>query len=364
MNIIFHYPLPLNPNATSASGIRPLKMLKAFESLGYHVDVVSGYSKERRDSIANVQNKVKSGAKYAFMYSESSTMPTILTDPHHLPLNPLLDFNFFRFCKENGINTGLFYRDIYWRFPEYKTNLNYFKARAALMAYKWELYFYKLYLDKLYLPSLDMGNYIPIIQPHKFSTLPPGHDVLQKRVVHKNKSNHYDKIKIFYVGGMIGYDMHPLLSAVNKRNDYELIICTRKNEWDAVKNTYPTLNNNITIIHKIGDEMTSVMEESDLVSVYIKPEEYRDFAVPFKLFEYIGQRKPIIASQGTLAGQFVTDNKIGWTIPYDEYELHKLLDQIVQNPELIKETSIIMDGVAQENTWMARAEKVARDLEC
>ncbi len=61
MNIIFHHPLPLNPNATSASGIRPLKMLEAFRSLGYEVDVISGYSSERKKRIKEIKKKINEG---------------------------------------------------------------------------------------------------------------------------------------------------------------------------------------------------------------------------------------------------------------------------------------------------------------
>lgn len=47
-NIIFHCPFILNPNAISASGIRPIKMLEAFKKLGFEVDVVSGSTSERK----------------------------------------------------------------------------------------------------------------------------------------------------------------------------------------------------------------------------------------------------------------------------------------------------------------------------
>ena len=49
--MIFHMPLPLNPQAKSASGIRPVKMLEAFKSLGYEVFEITGYSAERKIKI-------------------------------------------------------------------------------------------------------------------------------------------------------------------------------------------------------------------------------------------------------------------------------------------------------------------------
>lgn len=362
--IIFHHPLPLNPNATSASGIRPLRMLEAFKSLGYQVDVVSGYSAERKAAIKAIKKNIKSGIKYDFIYSESSTMPTVLTDPHHLPLHPLLDFSFFRFCKKHNVKTGLFYRDIYWLFESYSKNLSWIKSTVAKLAYRYELYFYNQYLEKLYLPSMAMGDHIPIVSATKHLALPPGHDITKNKsqYVHKVKSR--DKLIIFYVGGMIGYNMHTLVEVINNRDDVELIICTRLNEWNAVSPEYPVLKGNIKIIHKIGEEMVQILQSTDLVSVYVKPEEYRDFAVPFKLFEYLGNRKPIIASQGTLAGNFVSDNGIGWTIPYNENDLNALLDNLVSNPDLIADVTKKMDGIAENNTWQARAKQVVKDLTC
>jgi len=59
--IIFHYPLPLNPEAASASGIRPFKMIEAFKSLGYHVDLVTGYSRERKIQIKKIKKNINNG---------------------------------------------------------------------------------------------------------------------------------------------------------------------------------------------------------------------------------------------------------------------------------------------------------------
>ena len=67
-----------------------------------------------------------------FLYSESSTMPTSLTEPHHMPTHPFLDFSFFYFCKRNGIKIGLFYRDIYWKFEIYKEKVHGIKYLGLL----------------------------------------------------------------------------------------------------------------------------------------------------------------------------------------------------------------------------------------
>ena len=114
--IIFHIPMKIDRTRVSASQIRPFKIIHAFKVSGYDIDIVEGYGAERRQQIAEIKRNVRRGVKYDFLYSESSTMPTLLTEKNHLPLYPFLDFSFFAFCKKHRIKIGLFYRDIYWCF--------------------------------------------------------------------------------------------------------------------------------------------------------------------------------------------------------------------------------------------------------
>ena len=64
---------------------------------------------------------------------------------------------------------------------------------------------------------------------------------------------------------------------------------------------------------------------ADLCSLFCEYSLYREFAMPIKLFEYMEKEKPIIATINTAAGDFVTENDIGWAIDYDEDMLEKLL---------------------------------------
>lgn len=364
MNIIFHHPLPLNPQATSASGIRPLKMLKAFKDLGYQVDIIAGNSKQRKKAINSIKKRVKLGEKYQLVYSESSTMPTILTDKHHLPLHPRLDFSFFKFCKKNDIPIGLFYRDIYWVFENYGVHLNPFKRAFARLSYQYDLLNYNKYVTKLYLPSYEMSEYIPIVSESIFATLPPAHDIETGSL--NKESNYSPKIlKIFYVGGMSDhYQMHKLFNVVKQRTDVQLTVCTRSSEWLSVKSEYPDISSssNIKVVHESGDNMREFMISSDITSIFVEPQEYREFAVPVKLFEYLGYRKPIIASQGTLAGSFVANNDIGWTVPYTEESLHQLFDKLILEPEIYIDKKNTMNEVALQHTWQARAKQVIEEL--
>jgi len=358
--MIYHHPLPLDSNATSASGIRPLRMLNAFRALGCEVDLITGYSIEREKLVSEITKKIATGVKYDFVYSESSTMPTLLTDRHHFPLHPTVDFGFFKFCKKNNIPIGLFYRDIYWLFPEYYRSVSFFKAHFAKLFYKYDLLKYNKFVDKIYLPSIKMAKYIPTIKQEKFDELPPGYE---EHPTVKNP-NSISGLNLLYIGGIGNYyQLHEIFYALTDLSSISFTLCTREGEWDAVKKDYPhPLPSNIKIVHKNGAELTELYEKADIAMLFVKPIEYREFTSHFKLYEAIGQHKPVIASLGTLAGQFVRDQGIGWAIPYQSDQLTLLLKQLLNAPDLIKEKTDCVQKIASNHTWKFRAQKVIQDL--
>lgn len=357
MNIIFHCPFVLNYSSNSASGIRPLKMLAAFQSLGFDVEIVAGNSFERKKIIKKIIKDINAGKDYDFVYSESSTMPTALTDPHHLPLNPFLDFNFFKFLKSKNIKIGLFYRDIYWMFNDYGRNLPWYKKQLALFFYKSDLRMYNNFLDKLYLPSMKMGGYIDIARKNIMDALPPAHSTSE----YINKPVYNGKINLLYIGGIgADYKMHKLFNALKKLPNVSLTLCTRKSDWLLVKDEYGYLPDNIDIVHKSGSELDVLYDKSHIAVLFVEPKDYREFAVPFKLYEYIGRNKPIICTSSTLVGDFVAENNIGWVLKYDDKELVDLLSHIGKTDIDMKSERIL--HVKKNETWESRAKKVCADL--
>jgi len=358
MKVIFHHPLPLDPNSKTASGIRPQRIIEALEGLGYEVDLVVGYAKERKRRIRNIKNRIRNGEKYDFMYAESSTLPTILTDEHRLPLNPLLDWLFFEFCKNNQIPIGLFYRDVYWKFENFEKRLGPIKLFIAKIAYKYELWVYRQTLTRLFLPSLRMKDYIPELNSIKTIMLPPGHGC------HVNKNRVLNKrLKLFYVGGVSdNYEMHELFYAMEVLSNVELTICTRKEEWDSCKSQYPNLPNNIHIIHKSGVEMEKELLASDIALIFVKPNKYREFSSPFKLYEYLGYEKPIIASSKTLSGEFVEKTGVGWAIEYDRNHFASLVNKLDTNRYLLLDAMNRLSDVKTEHSWHSRALTIQKEL--
>lgn len=365
---IFHIPNKLIEKGKTGSQVRPREMRRALEKIGYEVDVIQGTAKERKKAIKDIKEEILKGAHYDFLYSESSTMPTLLTEKHHIPTYPFLDFGFFKFCRKHDIPIGLFYRDIYWKFDIYTKSVPLYQRIFSIPMYKYDLKMYNRLLDVLYLPSLRMLAYLPECRSLCVKTLPPG--AVYSKTIKEDKHNHYlkrrknDKIRLFYVGGVSGqYDIEMLMKIVCQRKDIEIIVCCKQNEWESEKERYRGyLTDNVKIVHVIGEGLEKYYLWADVCCCYFEAFEYRKMAVPVKLFEYIGHVTPVIATEGTEAGQMVQQSDIGWTIPYSEEDFARLLDNIASNPEEIFEKHRNMVDCLEQNTWEKRALQVRDDL--
>ncbi|MEA1953180.1 MAG: glycosyltransferase family 1 protein [Campylobacterota bacterium] len=357
--MIFHIPMQIDINLHSGSQIRPQKMIQAFKDIGYDVDIVMGYVKQRKKQIQQIKQNIKDGMKYDFLYSESSTMPTALTEKHHLPVAPFLDFNFFKFCRENDIKVGLFYRDIYWVFDEYKNNMLFLKYRLAKYFYKFDLGQYKKCVDIFYLPSKQMYDYVPFDFTNEIIALPPA--VEEKESYKISKKN--NTLSFIYVGGISDlYDLTIFSKVINSFENIHFNLCTRKKEWEINNHKYNNYLENMQIHHKNGDALSEVYIKSDVSIYFVKTNELWSFAMGVKLFEYISYKKPIIAVKGTAVGEFVKENNIGWVIDYDESQLNKLIIDIQNNPSQIDEKIKNIEKIIPQNTWKARALQVQKDL--
>lgn len=120
------------------------------------------------------------------------------------------------------------------------------------------------------------------------------------------------------------------------------------------------MTKNISIIHKSGKELDAYYRNADICVLFVKPTVYRDFAMPFKLFEFIGRGKPVLASSPIKTAQFVDDNNCGISIPYDEKILVNTLNNIDRS--MIKNLQHIVKSLASSQSWEARANEVRNIL--
>ncbi|TCN62202.1 glycosyltransferase family protein [Acetobacteroides hydrogenigenes] len=355
--MIFHLPdfIDFN-NPISGSQVRPLKLINAFKEIGYNVDVVCGYGNERKQKIKKVKQKIKNGVIYDFVYSESSTTPTLLTEKCHLPIFPFLDFSFLFFCKRNKLKIALFYRDIYWNFDFFKKNIYFIKYLYLRFFYLLDLRIYNRIVDVLFLPSLRMKDFIPYKFDITIDELPPGVDKIEDKHLIKNKN--LNKLQLIYVGDISElYRIDLLMKSISC--DYKLNVCCRKVDWDKNFDYYRTfLNSNIRILHYSGEMLKEIYLTNDIACLFIEPSLYRSFSVPVKFFEYLSFELPVIGVKGNTIADFIDKYNVGWTINYSENELNDLLLYLKCNPDAIKEKVDNIKRIMHKITWHQRALRV------
>ena len=354
-NCIFHIPWKPDEKQNVAPDIRVLKISNALKSIGYEVETIWGWGKERKDRIKRIKNLINKGEKFDFIYSESSTYPTMLTEPHHLPTYPFLDFSFFSFCKKKNIPIGLFYRDVYWNSKEV-IRFNILKQWYSTFFHIIDILLYNKFIDKMFLPHIKMRKHILFLKSDKvYTNLYPGSDFISSKQIFNNK--------ILYVGSVNPqlYDVSQMLKAFHE-TDVELILCCREREWILFNDYYNKyLSQNIKIIHLNTHSIEEIYQKISYSIIYLEPKVYRKFAMPYKLFEYLSYEKPIITSKSTAVSEFVELNDIGFLINYDSTSLKKFLMNLPSKKEY-EEKIQNLKKTKLDNLWTVRAKQIVKEL--
>ncbi|MGC5628465.1 glycosyltransferase [Georgenia sp. Z1344] len=355
--MVYHAPYPVGEGSTSGSGIRPVRMLDAFRGLGYEVVEVTGHGKERAAAVRDLGRRLENGLRVDLAYGESSTMPTVLTEPHHLPTHPVVDVRLARLLRRHGVPTSVFYRDIYWRYPEYTERVHPVVAAGTRTLYHAELRAYRRLLDRVYVPSREFAVHVPHLRPEQMAPLPPGGAL---RDVPRTEG----PFTLLYVGNVTSYyRMHELLRAVDATPGVHLLLCTPKDSWEAARGEYADwLGDRVEVVHERGDGLLPLFGRADACSIVVEPSEYRDFAAPIKLYEYIGHGKPVLAATGTLAGRTIETGGLGWAVDYDADALADRLAALRDDAGEVEAVAAHVREARHEHTWAARARQVAADL--
>ena len=368
--MIFHAPFPLQPDRVAASMLRPLAMPRAFADLGYRVMNVTGYAAQRRRAMTRVRAALAAGARIEFVYSENATIPNALTEPRHLPVHPLLDAAFFRHCRRSGVPVGVFYRDVYWRFPRFREGINPVLEAGLQAAYRSELMAFERVGLHLFLPSQAMARHVPHVDPVRMSALPPGApDVAATR----RDSDGWDdggdedgkELELLFVGVLQdNYRLDACLRAVSATPGTRVTLCVRQETWETSRDHYAPLlpAGRAQVVHRSGAELEPLYRRADLGVLFTEPNPYWDFAVPYKLYEYLAHELPVIAVRGTQTGRLVEEMGIGWVLSYDAGALSDLLRHLREAPEEIEAVRRRMREVLPDQTWQARARTVVQVL--
>lgn len=358
--MIFHVAYPLSASPRSASSLRPVRMRQAFEELGYEVLEISGTHPERRARIADLKRRVRAGLRVEFVYSEAATTPTGLGEKVTPSTSLTRDIAFLRFCQRRGIPVGLFYRDIYWRFPIYEETLRQPRLGLYRALYRWELRRYRRAELRVYVPSEEMMDWVPVVPRERMRALPPGGDPRDDGATPRSD----DAVDLLYVGGLgSNYRLHRMVSELAGRDGIRLTLCVPESHWEARKHEYlPLLAPNIRVVHESGAGLDALYAGADIGMIAVEPIAYWGFAAPVKLFEYLSRGKPIIASNGTYSGRFTACSGFGWSLEYGSGELGELLDELRAHPGRIDEAAQRVLAGRSEHSWRSRAAAVVEDL--
>jgi len=361
---IYHYPNPISAAPGVGSALRPKRMLEALRAIGYEVEEVTGYSRERKEKIEAVRRNIRNGVKYDFVYSESVNDPTAMADRDHIPRHPFMDFSFLAFCKENDIPTGLFYRDMHWRFPFYRDSVSWWKRAILVPMFRRDLRSYRRVLSLIYYPSEAIHSYV--MEDFPFRTLPPGGRRQEEILTHKRARQPVPgELHVLYVGSITGgvYDIRNLCSAVKDALGVYLTICTPQVQWETAREQYaPVLCDRVRVVHRSSDQLAELYDRSDVFACCLQSNPYTDLAMPIKVPESICCGTPVIITETIAAADLIRQEQCGWPVAGTARAMAELLVYLRDHPEEVAAKTMNTVNASVRHTWEARARQVAEDL--
>jgi glycosyltransferase involved in cell wall biosynthesis len=365
--IVFHCPFPVKEAALhSANLARPVKMLAAFKREGYQVIGITGNARQRRRGIARLKSLVGRGVAIEFAYSETSNLPLFFNEDNRLPSHPLLEYRFFLWLRRRGIPIGLFLRDLHWRFPHFR-QYSLYKRLPALLFYWLDWLLYMSRCDQLFVPSAGLADCLPTRMSRAgIKVLPPGCDDRESMPPAKTAKHRSSLQGLFllYVGGVTPplYNLKPIFDCAKRLPLERVVICCRQDEWQKAMASYAEEpQNNVRFVHAQGADLAAYYREADLFIFTLESYEYMDLAMPYKIFEAVSHRLPIVAFAGTEAARWIADEDAGWVVR-DLEELLSLIGRLREAPELLAGKARKLDALAAKHSWTNRARAVAAAL--
>ncbi len=381
MRILFYHLEKLG-RLNSGSGVRPTKIAQAFRESGHEVHIIDGALAERKTKIQSYKRKMdEEEFSFDLVYFENSSWPTSLRFTslkgifhlpdfsrrifnrianYRIPIFSFTDLVFFLKCKRKGATNTMFYRDIYWKYPDafQSISLNRFLV-LYIFSYIDTILYYFLF-KKIFVPSMEMAQILPFYKriEGKLDTLAPACQYVSQESKHQPKSG---KLSLLYIGGMGPlYDPGLTIEALSKTPDVCFNLCTRQAEWEAFKEScgISVLPLNLAIHHLVGDELADIYSISDIAIHTAPPFGYIAFAMPVKIFEYFSNQLPVIAYSGTAYAKLIESENLGWVIDYRVEALVVLLKRLSISPQEIRRKKENVAHFSEENGWDSRVKKV------
>ncbi len=355
-NLLYIVYYDFSKSSGSASKVRPRKMYEAFQRIGMNVKLLEGDHREylrRRNKIKEIKKWLRNH-KVDFCYIELPSGPLFHPD----------DLRLIKYLHRCGIKIGIFYRDIYWMFPEMFHNpttlQSKIKSKLIRSLQKRDLKVFKKHVDIVYIPSDTMGQYLGAFN---YSVLPPGCDEqsIENGMI-------LDTPKGIYVGGISErYGSHLLLESfaiVNETRMAELELVCPEAQWDKLPSYLKKYKDSswLKVNHLSNESLNGIYAQVDYAIIPLKKNLYNDFAVPVKMYEYISYNKPILATRCSEVSKFVEKYQVGLIVNDTVEDLVDGINKFLDDDKLRNSLSQNLSKALHENRWEERCFKVVSDL--
>ena len=269
MKIIFFAPYNISENTNLTLNSAPrIRCRNIYESLQKKCEVilVGGDARERRRKI----NKLVKGNldEIDGFYMESANCSL-----------KRFDIDFLKTICNRGIPMSLFYRDIYWRFPDYsKTLYQKLKYRKKLKKSRKQFHFLKKTINIIYSQTKDFASFAEL---NPQNILPPAGNVRQ---LEKDST-----VGILFSGSQKD-GFHHVLKAneilVEQRYKYSFFIITQNAKFQIKDNikVYPIISSDVLNKVIIG-----------LIPRNSTP--YHKLCLPLKFMQYLSYGIPVICQR-------------------------------------------------------------------
>lgn len=358
--------IDLQETASSGSSVRPKKMLEAFQTLGLSIKVLDG----KNNDVLLRRKRVKEVLKWL----KSNRPRMCYIEPPSGPFFCSADLRLLKVLHKKKVPIGLFYRDAYWMFPEFKAAV---KGKGAIKSLKNCIIKYMQKRDlkviqstcaHVFFPSETMAAYFDM---ENKSALPPGCDEnIISKAQKMTKPQLGEVINYLYVGGAtLDYGTGILLEAFDKINreghQANLILVCPKEQWENFdKGRHTGMESWLYVHHASGDaQLEQIYKDADVALVPRICTEYNDFAVPVKLFEYWSYQKPVIVTKCREMKKLVETYEAGWVIDDNAESLSSILLQLEQNRDEIIRVREKVREASEKNTWVKRADTIIEVLD-
>lgn len=355
----------LTKEADTGSSVRPQQMLKAFLSLGCNVKVLSGWNNQRSVRKKNV--------KIILKWLKKNTPKMCYVEPPSGPFFCIIDLILLYRLNKKNIPIGLFYRDAYWKFPNFaaeekQSGIEIIKSLIVRQMQLRDWFIFNSVCSHIFFPSKTMAA---LFTATNKSELPPGCVMREELVQDKEFINKESALTFIFVGGATkNYGTHLTLESFQKANleglKAKLIYVCPEEQWRLMPEAFHKEDYKewLTVLHMCGDKsLSSLYEKADIAILTAPRNTYRDFAVPVKIFEYLSYLKPVLVTDCVETGKIVRDNHIGWVVNDDVNSIAQKIEYLYYNKHEIAQLTKDCAIARQKNTWQVRAKMVINILE-